>query len=100
MDPAILSPGEKLGEQQQQCVLWGGRYRGWAEVKRGVKGLVAALNWPTGQSRKTTTFILEDLDSYSAAVDSLRGCPVFLSLFHLLKRIVGWFSKVLLALNF
>lgn len=41
----------------------GGGYRGCAEVKRGVKGLVAALNWPTGQSRKTTTFILEDLDS-------------------------------------
>lgn len=52
MDPAILSQGEKLGEQQQPCALWGeGTEAGlrWG----GDRGMVAALNVLAGQSRKT-----------------------------------------------
>lgn len=52
MDPAILSQGEKLGEQQQPCALWGkGTEAGlrWG----GDRGMVAALNALAGQSRKT-----------------------------------------------
>lgn len=43
MDPAILSQGEKLGEQQQPCALWGeGTEAGlrWGGDRR----MVAALN--------------------------------------------------------
>lgn len=67
MDPAILSQGEKLGEQQQPCALWGeGTEAGlrWGEETEG--WWLRLTRWQDRAEKrggKAATFTPEDLDS-------------------------------------